>query len=397
MIKRQQYLNKLKSFKDKDLIKVVTGIRRCGKSTLFDLFIEYLKSIGIEDEQIQKINLEDPRYNFKDYLELYNYVKERCLVNKKNYVFLDEVQNVKEFQRAVDGLYIDKNIDLYITGSNAYLLSGELATLLSGRYIEIKMLPLSFKEYASYFESENYDRLYLRYINRSSFPYAVNFDNDDDADEYLTNIYNTIMLKDVISRKKVNDPSMLQDITRFMLSNVGNVLSIKKISDTLTSDGRPISYHTVQNYLDSLIESFIFYKAPRFDVKGKQYLHSGEKYYVADVALRYALLGRKNMDLGHILENVVYLELIRRGYKVYVGKTGNNEVDFVAENKDGLRYYQVSYTVRDEETLKRELTSLQNINDNYSKYILTMDIDPEVDYDGIRKMNAIDWLLDETK
>ncbi len=397
MIKRQQYLNKLKSFKDKDLIKVVTGIRRCGKSTLFDLFIEYLKSIGIEDEQIQKINLEDPRYNFKDYLELYNYVKERCLVNKKNYVFLDEVQNVKEFQRAVDGLYIDKNIDLYITGSNAYLLSGELATLLSGRYIEIKMLPLSFKEYASYFESENYDRLYLRYINRSSFPYAVNFDNDDDADEYLTNIYNTIMLKDVISRKKVNDPSMLQDITRFMLSNVGNVLSIKKISDTLTSDGRPISYHTVQNYLDSLIESFIFYKAPRFDVKGKQYLHSGEKYYVADVALRYALLGRKNMDLGHILENVVYLELIRRGYKVYVGKTGNNEVDFVAENKDGLRYYQVSYTVRDEETLKRELTSLQNINDNYPKYILTMDIDPEVDYDGIRKMNAIDWLLDETK
>lgn len=397
MIKRDQYLNKLISFKDKDLIKVVTGIRRCGKSTLFDLFIEYLKNNGVNDNQIIKLNLEDPSYNFKDYMEFYNYINEKIDNEKQYYLFLDEVQNIDKWEKAVDGFYIKKNVDIYITGSNAYLLSSELATLLSGRYIEISMLPLSFREYISNFDDKNYERLYLQYINRSSFPYALSFETESQVDEYIESIYNTIILKDIISRKKISDSSMLQSVTKFMLSNIGNILSVKKISDTLTSDGRSISVHTVESYLDSLVEGFIFNKVPRFDIKGKQYLQSGEKYYVTDVTLRYALLGRKNMDLGHILENIVYLELKRRGYKIYVGKTGDKEVDFVVENKEGFRYYQVSYTTRDESTLKRELSALQSINNHYPKFILTMDLDPEVDYDGIRKMNVLDWLLDESK
>lgn len=397
MIKRDQYLNKLISFKNKDLIKVVTGIRRCGKSTLFDLFIEYLKDNGINDNQIIKLNLEDPSYNFKDYMEFYNYINEKIDNEKQYYLFLDEVQNIDKWEKAVDGFYIKKNVDIYITGSNAYLLSSELATLLSGRYIEISMLPLSFREYISNFDDKNYERLYLQYINRSSFPYALSFETESQVDEYIESIYNTIILKDIISRKKISDSSMLQSVTKFMLSNIGNILSVKKISDTLTSDGRSISVHTVESYLDSLVEGFIFNKVPRFDIKGKQYLQSGEKYYVTDVTLRYALLGRKNMDLGHILENIVYLELKRRGYKIYVGKTGDKEVDFVVENKEGFRYYQVSYTTRDESTLKRELSALQSINNHYPKFILTMDLDPEVDYEGIRKMNVLDWLLDDSK
>lgn len=397
MIKRDQYLNKLISFKDKDLIKVVTGIRRCGKSTLFDLFIEYLKTIGVNDDSIIKLNLENPTYNFKDYIEFYNYISEKIDDSKQYYLFLDEVQNIDKWEKAVDGFYIKKNVDVYITGSNAYLLSGELATLLSGRYIEIRMLPLSFKEYISNFDDNNYEKLYLQYINRSSFPYALSFETETQVDEYIESIYNTIILKDIISRKKISDSSMLQSVTKFMLSNIGNTLSVKKISDTLKSDGRSISVHTVESYLDSLVEGFIFSRVPRFDIKGKQYLQSGEKYYVTDVTLRYVLLGRKSMDLGHVLENIVYLELKRRGYKVYVGKTGDKEVDFVVENKEGFRYYQVSYTVRDESTLKRELSALQSINNHYPKFILTMDLDPEVDYDGIRKMNVLDWLLDESK
>ncbi len=397
MIKRENYLKKLEAYKDKDIIKVVTGIRRCGKSTLFDLFIEKLKEEGIEEKQIIKINLENPEYDFKDYMDLYNYIKEHLIPNKQNYVFLDEVQIIDSFERAIDGLYIMKNVDLYITGSNAYLLSGELATLLSGRYIEINMLPLSFKEYTSCFKSDNYEKLYLQYINRSSFPYAINFENEDEIDDYLENIYNTIILKDVVTRKKIGDPGILQNVTKFMLSNIGSITSIKKITDTLNSNGIGVSYHTIENYLNSLVESFIVMKASRYDIKGKQYLTSGEKYYATDVTLRYTLLGRKNIYAGHILENIVFLELKRRGYKVYVGKIGENEVDFVVENKEGLKYYQVAYTTREESTLQRELKALQSISDHYPKYILTMDIDPEVDYDGIRKMNVLDWLLQDEK
>jgi len=395
VIERAEYLEKLKKWKDKDLIKVITGIRRCGKSTIFDLFIDYLKSCGINDEHIISVNLESPEYKFNDYMELYNYVNEKITDNDDYYVFLDEVQNVFEFQKAVDGLYIKKNVDVYITGSNAYLLSGELATLLSGRYIEIKVLPLSFKEYKDYLNVEGDEKLYLKYVNNSSFPYALKLDSEDEIDVYLDSIYNTIIVKDIVTRKKIADTSMLKSVTEFLFSSIGSAMSVKKIADTMTSKGRSISVHTVDSYLESLTESFIFNKVSRYDIKGKQYLETNEKYYATDVTMRYALLGRKNLDVGHILENVVYLELIRRGYKVYIGKVDDNEVDFVVENKDGRTYFQVAYTTRDKNTLLRELTPLQKINDHYPKYILTMDLDPKTDYDGIVKMNVLDWLLDK--
>jgi predicted AAA+ superfamily ATPase len=359
------------------------------------LYIDYLKSIGIEDNHIISINFENPDNEFNSYKDLYKYVKEQIKDKKQYYVFLDEIQNVPEFQKAVDGLYIIKNVDVYITGSNAYLLSGELATLLTGRYIEIKMYPLSFKEYLSYYEKDADEKMYLNYINKSSFPYALKLEEESEIDDYLDALYNTIILKDIAQRKKIADTSMLRTVSKFMFDNIGNCLSIKKIADTLTSDGRSISVHTVESYLESLVESYVFNKVPRFDVKAKQYLQSGEKYYATDVTMRYALLGRRNIDAGHILENIVYLELIRRGYKVYIGKTGEKEIDFVAENKEGFTYFQVAYTVREEATLERELAPLQDTNDHYPKYILTMDIDPITDYDGIKKINVLDWLLEK--
>lgn len=395
MINREEYLNKLINWKDKDLIKVTTGIRRCGKSSLYEIYIEYLKENGIDDNHIISINLESPDYEFANYKELYNFIKEKMTDDKMYYIFLDEVQNLPEFQKAVDGLYIKKNTDVYITGSNAYLLSGELATLLSGRYIEIKMLPLSFKEYKEYLNEDGDEKLYLKYINNSSFPYALKLHSESDIDTYLDSIYNTIIIKDIATRKKMTDTALLRSLTEFLFSSLGNIMSVKKIADTLVSNGRKISVHTVETYLESLTESYIFNKVSRYDIKGKQYLETGEKYYATDVTMRYALLGRKYMDLGHILENVVYLELLRRGYKVYVGKVGENEVDFVAENKEGRCYYQVAYTTREESTLARELDSLQKINDHYPKFILTMDLDPIVDYDGIRKINVLYWLLDK--
>lgn len=395
MIERNEYLETLKNWKDKDLIKVVTGIRRCGKSTLFELFINYLKQSGIKADHIISLNLESPEYNFKDYMEIYNYVNERINDNDMYYVFLDEVQVVEKFEKAVDGLYIKKNVDEYITGSNAYLLSGELATFLSGRYIEFKMFPLSFKEYTNYFKQVGDEKLYLKYVNNSSLPYALKLENQDEVDKYLDSIYNTIIVKDIATRKKIADTGMLRSVSEFMFSSVGSILSVKKIADTLTSNGRSISVHTVESYLDSLVESFIFNKVSRYDIKGKQYLQSGEKYYATDVTMRYALLGRKNVDLGHILENIVYLELVRRGYKVYIGKFGDKEIDFVAENSKGTQYFQVAYTVRDKNTLERELSALESINNHYPKFILTMDIDPEIDYNGIRKINVLDWLLDK--
>lgn len=395
MIERNDYLNELKKWKDKDLIKVITGIRRCGKSTLFELYIEYLKEIGVNEDHIISLNLESPEYNFENYMELYNYVNNKIIDTGMYYVFLDEVQVVDKFEKAVDGLYIKKNVDEYITGSNAYLLSGELATLLSGRYVELKMFPLSFKEYANYYKQDGDEKLYLKYINNSSMPYALKLDDQNEIDKYLDGIYNTIIVKDIATRKKISDTGILKSISEFMFSSVGNVLSIKKIADTLTSNGRNISVHTVESYLDALVESYIFNKVSRYDIKGKQYLQTGEKYYATDVTMRYALIGRKYIDLGHILENIVYIELIRRGYKVYIGKSGDKEIDFIAENSNGIIYYQVAYTVRDKSTLERELSALESINDHYPKFILTMDIDPEVDYNGIRKINVLDWLMNK--
>ena len=396
MIRRDESLNELISFKDKDLIKVVTGIRRCGKSTLFELFIDYLKDNDVDSSHIIKINLEDVRFHdiLDDYVKLYNEVMNLVTDNQKYYVFLDEVQKVKDFQKACDGLYIQKNIDLYITGSNSDLLSGELATLLSGRYIEIKMLPLSFKEFlTTQNEQINLERLYQKYISFGSLPYVTNFDNIEEVDKYIKGIYDSIILNDVVARKKFPDLLMLKSVVNFLLDNIGNITSTNKIADTMTSNGRNISVHTVENYIDALLEAFIFYKVSRYDTKGKQYLKTGDKYYVVDPGIRYILLGRKQGDRGHILENVIYLELLRRGYEVYIGKVDDLEVDFVAINSKGIEYYQVAETTRDNETLERELKPLQNIKDNFPKYILTSDVEPETTYDGIIKINVLDWLI----
>lgn len=398
MIERTEYLELLKRFKDKDLIKVVTGIRRCGKSTLFELFINYLKKNGVKDAQIIKINLEDMDYNFADYKDLYDYINKKIDSSKKYYIFLDEVQNVKEFQRVVDGLYIKKNVDVYITGSNAYLLSGELATLLSGRYVEIKMLPLSFKEYLSAFnnkEKSNYE-YFLDYMKYGGMPGNISIlkDNPNDLDTYLEGIFTTIVYKDIITRNNITDKILLESVLRFIFDSIGSPISTKKISDTLTSKGITTSNHTVENYISAFMDSFLIYKAERFDVKGKNLLARDYKYYVVDQGLRSYLLGKKTgSDMGHILENIVYLELKRRGYKVYIGKVDDLEVDFVAENRDGLKYYQVSLSVRDENVLERELKSLQRTGDHYPKYLLTLDMDLETDYEGITKINIIDWLL----
>lgn len=396
MINREEYLNELIRWKDKDLIKVVTGIRRCGKSTLFDLFIDYLKTSGVKSNQIIHINLEDADYDFKDYKELYHFINDKIISEDNFYVFLDEVQNVPGFQRAVDSLYIKKNVDVYITGSNAYILSGELATLLSGRYIEIKMLPLSFKEYISAFDNNNYQQLFLDYMRNGGMPGNINIlkSNVNDLDKYLDGIFSTIVYKDIMARNNITDKLLLESVIKYIFDSIGSPVSIKKISDTLTSKGISTSNHTVENYITALLESFLIYKAERFDVKGKNLLARDYKYYVVDSGLRSYLLGKKaDSDMGHILENIVYLELLRRGYKVYVGKVDDLEVDFVAENRDGLRYYQVALTVRDEKVLERELRSLQKTGDHYPKTLLTLDMDLETDYDGIRKVNVVDWLL----
>lgn len=397
MIQRPEYLNELKRFKDKELIKVVTGIRRCGKSTLLEMFKDYLLQTGIEEEQIISINLEDLKYNFiNNYMDLYKYINEKLNLNKKNYVFIDEIQIITDFQKVADSLYLNKNIDLYITGSNANLLSSELSTLLSGRYIEIKMLPLSFKEYKDALGIENLEEVYKRYISLSSFPYTINL-QEDEISRYLGTLYNDVIIKDVMIRKGISDETMLKSVASFALDNIGNLVSINSIANTMISDGRKINVRTVEKYLEGFTESFFLYKASRYDIKGKQYLRTGEKYYVSDLGLRYFMLGRKIGDRGHILENIVYLELLRRGYDVYIGKIDDYEVDFVAVDSNGKRYIQVCETLKDNENkiLKRELNLLQKINDNYEKTILTMDKIPMSNEEGIIVRNVLSWLIDK--
>jgi predicted AAA+ superfamily ATPase len=397
MITRQEYLNTLISFREKKVIKVVTGIRRCGKSTLFEIFQNYLLNNGAEKKQIIAVNLEDGDYNnIQTSQNLYTLICERLLPDKMNYVFLDEVQRVDSFQKAVDSLFIKPNVDLYITGSNAYLLSGELATLLSGRYVEIKMLPLSFKEYLSFFhEQVDLSRKYMNYLTNSSFPGTLELERKQDIRMYLEGIYSSIVLKDIVSRRRIADISMLESVIRYMFDNIGNLCSATKIANTMTSAGRKIAVRTVESYIEALTDSFILYRADRYDVKGKQYLSVGAKYYLADIGLRYYLLGSRQVDFGHILENIVYLELLRRGYEVYVGKMGTSEVDFVAFNEEGIEYYQVSLSVMDEHTLQRELAPLDSISDHNPKYLLTMDPIPLMSHNGIRQIYVLDWLLEK--
>lgn len=396
VLERTEYLNKLIAFKDKQLIKVVTGIRRCGKSTLLTIYQDWLRNQAVLDEQIITINFEDMDFEeLTDYKALHTYLKSRLVKDKMTYIFLDEIQHVENFPRVIDSLYIKKNVDIYITGSNAYMLSSEIATLISGRYVQIEMLPLSFKEYMESTGSMN-DRgiKYTEYLENSSFPYTLELKGQpDEIKDYLEGIFNSIVVKDIVNRKKITDVMMLKSILWFVFDNIGNPLSSKKIADTMTSNGRKVDAKTIEKYLEALMESYVIYQAKRYNIKGKQYLKTLEKYYVVDIGLRYMLLGSRTYDAGHILENVVYLELLRRGYDVYVGKIDSFEVDFVAKNSKGIVYFQAALTVRDEKTLERELRPLMAIRDHYPKFILTLDEDPEAQYEGIRRINARDWLL----
>ena len=401
-IERIQFSERLEKYKDKHIIKVITGIRRCGKSTLLKMFRNKLLKNGVQENQIIYLNFEDfDNYELLNPKNLHDYIKNHLVKDKMNYIFLDEIQNVKEFQRVIDSIFLNDNADIYITGSNAYLLSGELATLLSGRYVTIEMLPLSFKEFFQTQKNLSRTEIYRLYVELSSFPYALNFLEDEKGTferkavlDYLSGVYSTIVLKDVVLREKISDTKMLESVVRFIFDSIGNPISSKKIADTMTSSGRKIDTKTVEKYLSALQESFIVYEAKRYDAKGKTYLKLLEKYYAADIGLRFLLLGQKANDVGHILENVVYLELIRRGYSVFVGKVDDTEIDFVAQNSQGNTYIQVSASVRDENTLKRELRPLQALNDNYPKILLTLDEDPDCDYNGIQKRNVLDWLLE---
>lgn len=402
-INRDNYLSILKNFKDQQIIKVITGIRRCGKSTLLEMFQEYLKENGVDEKQIISINFEDADYDeMLDRKKLHEYLKSKLVEGKKTYIFLDEIQKVDEFEKTVDSLFINKDVDLYIIGSNAWLLSSELATLLTGRYIEIKMLPLSFKEYMSAFEDKtDISRKFRDYLRYSSFPQAIELYkiNPENINLFLDGIYNTVLFKDAMQRKGITDKNALERVTKYLYDNIGNRTSMKSISDNIEGLEKNNSYNTVSTYVEALIDSFFVYKVNRYDIKGKEFLKTQEKYYAIDIGLRYYMLGQgSSRDMGHILENVVYLELLRRGYKVYIGKYDDLEVDFVAKNSENTIYYQVALTTRENDKdsnniLNRELMPLKKINDNYPKYILTLDDDLDADFDGIKKINVLDWLL----
>lgn len=398
MIERSYYISLLEKWRNRPVIKVITGVRRCGKSTLMKMFRDKLLSEGVDEAQITSLNLEDiDNEQYLDYKTLYTYIKGRLQKDRMNYIFLDEIQMVTSFQKTIDSLQLIENVDIYVTGSNAYLLSGEIATLLSGRYVEIRMYPLSFKEYMSVQPKDiSEESAYRKYIEFGAFPYVIQLDADRIlVQDYLSGLYSTIVLKDVVARRKISDVMMLESVVNFLTDNIGNISVTKRISDTMTSAGRKISAHTVENYISALLASYIFYSVSRYDVKGKQYLKNGQKLYLCDMGLRNIIIGTKTGDLGHILENVIFMELLRRGNEVYVGKAGDAEIDFITLNGNEKTYYQVSLSVRDERTLNRELAPLLGVADSYPKYLLTLDNDPVVMHNGIKQMYALDWLLDQ--
>lgn len=406
MIQRKEYFDELKKWKDKQVIKVITGIRRCGKSSLLKMFEEYLQTTGVEKDQIISINFEELEYEkLLDYRTLYEYIKSRLHKTKNTYVFLDEIQQVADFQKAIDSLYVKDKIDVYITGSNAYLLSGGLATLLSGRYIEINMLPLSFAEFYE-IKGGDKDHAFSDYMRNGGLPYVSLLGNDPEmTDTYLEGIYNTIIVKDIEERQKrqeddpnkrrVTDITLLKNISKFLAGSVGSPVSVKSIADYITSGGRKISQNTVNDYLDALIEPYIFYPVERYDVFGKQLLKKNQKMYIVDLGLRRHLLARQRYDLGFSLENIVFFELLRRGFKVNIGKVGSTEVDFIAKKNDMIVYYQITASMTEEATFNRELAPFKLIADNYPKTIITLDRFTIGNYDGIEVVNAIDWLLDK--
>lgn len=404
---RKEYIDKLFSYKDKDLIKVVSGLRRSGKSTLLELYREQLLKKGIEQKQIQFYNFELPEnYVNKSWDTIYFEIKTKLVENKPNYIFLDEVQNIPSFEKLVDGLFATQNVDVYITGSNAYLLSSELATLLSGRYIEISILPFSFNEYLTARNIDtknkylNYETLFFDYINETSLPKGIELRDAgfDKIYEYLEAIYKTIVEKDITQRHKINDKRAFENILKFVASNIGNTLSPNNISTTLKQDGQSIHHATVEKYIDYLVGSFVFYKVNRFDLKGRKQLATQEKYYLVDMGLLNILVGKeRTTERGHILENIVYLELLRRGNKIWTGTTRNSEVDFVCKTKTGaIAYYQVAWQITSDKTIEREFSSLEKIKDNYPKFLLTTD-DFTQSRSGIIHLNVFNWLLNSNE
>ena len=392
---RPDYQRQLLSFRDKQIIKVITGVRRCGKSSLLSLLRETLLAEGVEDSRIICLNFEDYDADpLREPKALHDYLKSRLVNGKMTYILLDEIQQVRDFVRVVDSLFIRENVDLYITGSNADLLSAEIATLLTGRYVEIKMLPLSFKEFVDASNTgDSLSSAYRRYLERSSFPFALQLDADQSVRTYLEGVLATILYKDVVARCRISDSSVLESLIRFLFDSIGSEVSTRKIANTLRSTRSSADVKTIDKYLSGIVGSQLFYEAKRFDVKGKRLLARFEKYYAVDLALRRIVLGRAGADVGHMLENVIYLELLRRGFDVSVGKYEDFEVDFVARDDNASQYLQVAASVRSQETLKRELRPLQAIHDNYPKILLTLDDDPPLNYDGIWRLNALEWLM----
>ena len=402
-LERTDYLNWLIKWKDQQIIKVVSGVRRCGKSTLFEIYRDYLLEEGILPEQITAVNFEDLEFeDLQDYKTLYCYVKERLIPDKMNYIFLDEIQHVNAFEKAVDSLFLKENCDVYITGSNAYFMSGELATLLTGRYVELSMMPLSFREFCDGMEEEGQKMSSAekldKYIRTGSFPYVLKYGYEErEAKEYMSGIYHTILLNDIVKRLRIADVNMLEEVTHFLLHNIGNRTSPTTIANTMISHGKKIDQKTVDRYIRGLTDSLMFYEVRRYNIKGRQFLTTMNKYYVCDIGMRNMLVRGKDSDMGHVLENLVYLELRRRYTEIYVGQLDKNgEVDFVVMEEGNPAYYQVAQTTLDEKVLERELSPLRQIRDNYPKYLLTLDeIFGEMNYDGIRKVNVLKWMRNE--
>ena len=399
MIIRENYLKKIIDAKDTDFIKVITGMKRTGKSTLLLMFRDYLLANGVKEENIVHINFESAKYDdIKDYKDLYKYIEDK-VKDEKIYLLLDEIQSVSSWEKAINSFKVDFNMDIYITGSNAYLLSSELSTLLSGRYIKIKMYPLSFKEFLVFnnYDENNLEEKFNEYLKYGGLP-AITLikGNDELILSYLNDIYNTIVKKDIIDRNNIKDVALLENIIKYLFNNVGSPISTKKISDYLNSNKvvQKSNHQTIDNYLNMLEKSYIIYKAVRTDVKSKSLLKTLGKYYVSDSGIRNIILGFRNINEGHLLENIVYLELLRRGYRVNIGKIGDYEAHFVAENPHTIRYYQVAQSISDEDVRAREIRSLENIPDNYEKIILSMDKSINNDYNGIKVRNIISWLLD---
>ena len=399
---RQSYMDFLHTWKDQHIIKVVSGVRRSGKSTLLAMFQEELLSEGTLPEQIISLNFESRgAQGLKSSSAFTAFINEKLTTSQKYYIFLDEIQLLENFEQMVDMLFVEPNVDLYVTGSNAYFLSGDMATLLGGRYVELKILPLSFSEYVTWQhenrpEKENWTLAmhYEQYL-KTSFPFALNLSDEEEINTYLEGIYSTILIKDVITRNNIADTATLERITQFLYSVIGSSLSVNNIKNTLASNGLSMSPLTIEKYIKSMTDALLFYPVRRYNIRGKRLLSREEKYYTVDVGLRQVTLPDASIDAGHLLENIVYLELLRRKKHVYVGKFDDYEVDFVTiDDKQNTEYYQVSLTTLDPQTLARELRPLQKINNAYPRFLLTLDeIERRANYEGIQKVNVLDWLM----